>query len=203
MSKFFLYRLNSMLRGCGLVFLFALLQGQVSADEQSAKAGNSAPSPAVENVMISVRTILASQQSGDDKGDIAKSHKKVAGELEDLRTKLEMLDYQKFQLLGTDQARVAIREKREIDLDRGHRLTVRPMYIERSGRKGNPEHRSGEMRHKVGMWLLWNDERGRTILDTMMHFKCGENLLTAVESPGRKGVMLAIRVDPEQKQVSR
>lgn len=105
----------------------------------------------------------------------------VPANIQDLKAKLGKLHYQNYELLGEMREVIPLTERREIKLSKGNHLILRPMYVE--GRK-------------VGMWIRWDDDHRRQVLNTMMHFHCGESLVTGAESKEGRGTILALRVSP-------
>ena len=109
----------------------------------------------------------------------------VSENLYDLNKKLKKLNYKHYKLLGTRKQQVALKKKTDINLADGHILTVRPLYLT-----------PGEKSSRIGMWLHWADKSGMEILDTRMHFTCGEAMVTGMEQTSKDGRILAIDVTP-------
>ena len=107
--------------------------------------------------------------------------RKVDSRLKDLSNKLSKLQYREYSLLSTQDTKLNVTEKKVLHLPKGHSLAVRPLYVQ--GRR-------------VGMWLKWKDGGGMKILDTRMHFTCGENMVTGTDNTHDSGIILAISVNP-------
>lgn len=101
--------------------------------------------------------------------------------LGDLSKKLSKLQYQEYSLVSSQGAELSVTEKKVLQLPKGHSLAVRLLNINKK---------------KVGMWLKWKDGSGMKILDTRMHFHCGENMVTGTNSSEDSGMILAISVKP-------
>lgn len=99
--------------------------------------------------------------------------------ISDLQSKLENLHYRQFRLVASYQDVVEIMKKQTMLLELGQRLMVRPLYMRDD---------------KIGLWLRWVDSDGAELLDTRMHFKPGESIVTGVDNSGERGTILAINV---------
>lgn len=102
--------------------------------------------------------------------------------LGDIQAKLAKLEFNRFTLLGSETRTVSLMSKETLSVN-GQSLTVRPLYIKDD---------------RVGMWLKWRDPEGMDVLDTRMHFDCGESVITGTESKGDRGIVLAIRVSQKR-----
>lgn len=131
----------------------------------------------VEVVSLEVRTIKAANVERQRPGTFL-----VDERLADLRQKLQQLPFNSFELLEKHNLTAPVKRRSELQLSRGNRLTVRPLYHD------------GE---KVGMWLKWRDGRGEVVLDTRMHFMSDEAMLAGTEDlASNGGIVLAVRVTP-------
>lgn len=101
--------------------------------------------------------------------------------LEDLRPKLSHLHYASYRLLAEKSVVIPITSRKVVNLSKGHKLTVRPLYA-------NDE--------RVGVWMKWKDGDGMEVIDSRMHFQCNEHMLTGLETNEDKGLVLAIQVSP-------
>ena len=140
-------------------------------------------------VTVRVRAIRASEMFPDRQQRKAAGGLEIDPLLEDLQEKLRKLHYRKYVLLDTKEKTILMEQKEIIDLVDGNELTLRPIYI-KAIEPGNG--------HRVGMWIHWTDRAGTEVLDTRMHFSCGENMLTGTEGTGDTGLVLAIRVTPKE-----
>lgn len=138
----------------------------------------------VESVTVRVRSVRATGVlNSQDNSPI-----EVESDLEDLSPKLKKLHYRKFTLLDTQQRKVTLMQRETMLLIDGNKLTVKPLYVQAQ------EHTD---RKRVGMWISWLDKTGEEILDTRMHFTCGENMVTGTDGTEDSGLILAISVSPE------
>lgn len=129
-----------------------------------------------EEVVVRVRTIRATELVDGEEVEVT-----VDESIRDLSAKLRQLHFRNFQLVASERQRVPLLRKQNIALTEGQQLTVRPLYVAQK---------------RTGMWLKWSDRNGGPILDTRMHFECGESMLTGTERAGDTGVILAIDVMP-------
>ena len=150
----------------------------VYADPQASDlhSAESQLTPSTGSVVVQVRTIRASERNNKAKTSQALV---VDPRLEDIHEKLAKLGFRKFQQIASQEQNLAFRQKETLNLGDGQTLTLRPLYIED---------------HRIGMWLKWLDRSGAALLDTRMHFDCGENLLTGTDGNADDGVVLAIGV---------
>lgn len=126
-------------------------------------------------ITVSVRAVHASQPASKDG-----TEREVDSDLHDLRAKFDQLPFHAFRLLSEQKEVVPFKKKQTFRLPNSQTLTVRPLAIENN---------------KVSLWLKWQEKGGEDILDTRMHFGCGESMLTGVDSEAPdSGVILAITV---------
>jgi len=125
-----------------------------------------------EAVSFAPRAKLASQEGSFDP------------RLADLRSKLQRLNFRTFKFVTSERKSVPITRKEVLDVGMGDTLTVRPIYVEKD---------------RVGMYLNWQDRSGNCILNTRMHFKPGESVLTGMDHAAGDGMILAIDVKPERE----
>ena len=104
--------------------------------------------------------------------------------LSDIRKKLRKLQYNNYSLLAAKDTHVDLSQKKSLEIGNGHSVALRPLYIEGK---------------RIGMWLRWEDPNGMKVLDTRMHFNCGEPMLTGLEHTDDTGIILAIQVQPKDK----
>jgi len=133
-------------------------------------------------VSIDIRALIGSEPASDGVGGVSAAS--LDSDIKDLASQLSRLRYEKFELLDFKQQEVNLRSRRKVELPRGQKLVFKPMYVE-----GN----------RVGMWMRWNDHKGMRLLDTLMHFECGETIVSGVESSNDHGYILAIKVHPIYK----
>ena len=136
-------------------------------------------------VRIRVRTVKATLRLPDQElpdptsSQGAPIDRIVDDSLFDLAPKLEKLHFKKFHLVSSQDEVVPMMKKATMYLQDGNTLSVRPLYLD------GP---------KIGMWLRWQSATGVKILDTRMHFHCGESMLTGTDGDGDSGMVLAIDV---------
>lgn len=128
-------------------------------------------------VTVNVRTVRATNIRPHG----AKEKLEVDKRLADLTPKLRKFQYQDYSLIASKQEFIGLTSRKEIALNEGYSLAMRPLYIDGK---------------RVGMWLRWQDAHGMKLLDTRMHFNCGVPVLTGTESSPDSGVILAISVAP-------
>lgn len=104
----------------------------------------------------------------------------IDGRLADLKSKLSRLPYTNFRLLSTHDVPVLLRRKTTIRLDNGQLLNVRLLYADAE---------------RVGMWVRWSDKDGMELLDSRMHFKCDEPVVTGATNTTDSAVILALDVE--------
>jgi hypothetical protein len=86
--------------------------------------------------------------------------------LADIADRLRKLDFTHFRLIDTEAQDVEVMRRATIDLANDHQLTVRPTYQEDN---------------RLGLWMKWVDNLGKTVLDTRLHLPCGEPVLAGTE----------------------
>ena len=131
-------------------------------------------------VKVRIREIHGLGIANKANGDVS-----ISEELRDLDKKLKKLNYQEYQLLDTQMQEVVLKQRANLSFSDGHVLTVRPLYLTPAGEAS-----------RISMWIHWADKLGMEILDTRMHFTCGEAMLTGVEQTNKDGRILAIDVTP-------
>lgn len=160
--------------GVRAFFVVALIlsAGSVLADGPFESSGRS--------ISMSVRTI---QARGPLRGHEAavSGGRSIDPSLSDLRSKFEKLPFKTFKLVDSQEQIVPMKRKETLRLPNGHSLSVRPLSVDDE---------------KASIWLKWQDKGGEDLLDTRMHFGCGESMLTGVDSAHDSGVILAISVRP-------
>ena len=120
------------------------------------------------SILVSVRVVEASEALPE--GPHSHNCKVSLGEgLEDIRSKLQKLNFKSFKLIDKGSLVVPLLQKARIALIKGQSLTVRPLYAEPG---------------RIGMWLKWIDSEGMEVLDTRMHFDPGESMITGTDSEG-------------------
>ena len=99
--------------------------------------------------------------------------------LADITLQLNKLRYRHFTLMTLQQRQVQLMKRELITLPGGHSVNLRPIYLENN---------------RVGMWIRWQDPSGAPVLDTRMHFSCGQTLVAGTESGD-----FAVDADPKSK----
>lgn len=132
-----------------------------------------------EDVRVHIRAVEGTEPV---KGNLFKAEDlKVDSRIDDLRPQLSKLHYASYKLLSDKSAVVPVTKRRVLNLANGHKLTLRPLYANDK---------------RVGMWLKWSDAAGMEVIDSRVHFKCNENMLTGFETNPERGLILAIQVSP-------
>ncbi len=131
------------------------------------------------DVVVDIRTLKGEGHLEDGKKI------RLEPRIKDLRKKLRKLTYAKYSLLTHKNEIIPLASKKVLKLGNGHRLALRPLYV--NGKR-------------VGMWMRWKDPDGMDIIDTRMHFTCGEHMLTGLEENTDRGLILAIQVDPYYRE---
>jgi hypothetical protein len=132
-------------------------------------------------VDVRVRVIKATEPIEPSSEDARAIVQRLEPAIEDLAAKLEKIEFKNFRLLTAVQETVGLKKKTTLPLSDGQSLVVRPLYVED---------------RRAGLWLKWLDRGGAQILDTRMHFPCGESLLTGTDHQTDAGLILAIDVNP-------
>jgi len=171
------------------------------------KSGMNRPSSAQPDsdamIGVSVRVIraedrrAAANQSLDSpnngKGIDQKFEQSIDPGLADIRMQLSKLQYVRFALVTIQQRQVGLMKRESLSLPDGHSLTLRPMYLENN---------------RVGMWIRWADASGDPVIDTRMHFSCGQTLVAGTDigmsalgadPANRSALILAINAKPLEK----
>lgn len=130
-------------------------------------------------VKIYVRTIEASQHIDGERQDGESAS--IDPSLSDISHKLNRLPFQSFRLVGSKEQELSLKRKDTLKLADGQSLTFRPLYTDNK---------------RVGLWLSWRDRAGTDILNTRVHFDCGDSVLTGTDSSPDGGMILAIRAAP-------
>lgn len=99
--------------------------------------------------------------------------------LRDISKQLRKFHFTKFELLSAQRKTVDVMRRDVIQLVDGHRLLLRPTYLEDN---------------RVGMWLKWKDGSGQPLLDTRVHFPCGKTVMAGTEIDFKKKPRV-LRVD--------
>jgi hypothetical protein len=169
---------ESLINRPGSICLFFVVIATIFCLASVANAERAKGSKGEGQVSVTVRTVMATGvRTGSSQGQGTHVGKKI----HDLTDKLSKLHYQRYTLVSSRNDVVSMQQKKVLSLGKGHTLALRPMYI-----KGN----------RVGMWLNWKDEQGAKLLDTRMHFTCGESVVTGTERSADSGLILAIDVTP-------
>lgn len=129
-----------------------------------------------QHVNVEVRTVLGVRSQTDHPEKVL-----IDSRLRDLAPKLQKLQYDKYQLLSARQESIPVAGRHTMMLSNGQRLTLHPLYVKDE---------------RVGMWMKWDDSSGMQIIDTRIHFNCGEDALTALESNPERGLILSVKVTP-------
>lgn len=134
----------------------------------------------VNTVVVNIRTVRAYDPATEESSKTLKSRDYLIDKrIEDLRSKLEKLNYRGFKLLSSSRAEIKMKGRETIQLVDGQTLTIRPLYLENK---------------RACLWVKWNGQAGEDILDTRMHFDSGESMLTGTNHGDETGIVLAIDV---------
>jgi hypothetical protein len=131
-----------------------------------------------EGIRVNLRVI--SGIGSDEEG--ASMPAQIDDRIKDLTIKLRQLHFREFKLVSEQDKIVPMAKKQAVTIGNGETLTVRPVYVDK---------------HRVGMWLRWQDRDGKQILDTRMHFNCGEPMLAGTDRSSGASTILAITVHPQ------
>lgn len=158
-----------------LVLPFALPCNNSIADEPALGNAGSADS-----IRVRVRTIRATGNLDEvSEAAFGDTRPSVDDSLRDIQQQFQKLHFKKFRLVSSQQEVVPLMKKQMIYLVEGNTLAVRPFYLD--GRK-------------IGLWLRWIDGSGMKVLDTRIHFNCGESFITGTDGDANTGTVLAIDV---------
>ncbi len=145
----------------------------------------------VSSVMVHIRAVRAlekvepepvSEHSGGS-GD--SDTLQIDTRIRDLADKLEKLHFRNFHLISSQREVVQIGKRQNVALVDGNQLTLRPLTLDDK---------------RISMWIKWQDGSGMQVLDTRMHFDCGESVVTGVEQAADTGLILAIDVSPIKRE---
>lgn len=157
---------------CVISFLYSAgAANQAVAENQNLKTR---PESTSSGVTVHVRMLRASDPVNGTEQPL-----QIDKQLEDLRPRLDRLHYHTFKLVGAQNRLINVNRKVTLNLSDGHSLVVRPIYIQKE---------------KAGLWINWKDEDGASILDTRLHLRPGEIILTGTDSNADSGLLLAIDV---------
>lgn len=135
----------------------------------------------IEHVRVRVRVIKATEPIAEE-GVVGEDGAQVVEpQIQDLASKLEKIDFKQFRMITAVREQIGLKRKTTLSLSDGQALIVRPLYVED---------------RRTGLWLKWLDRGGAEILDTRMHFECGESLLAGTNHRADAGLILAIDVSP-------
>ena len=130
-----------------------------------------------QDIRVNVRVIRG--VGSDEEGSSAPAV--IDDRIKDLATKLQRLHFREFKLISSQDKMVPMAKKLLVAISDGETLTIRPLYVEKN---------------RVGMWLRWQGDDGKQILDTRMHFNCGEAMLAGTDKSYGASTILAITVHP-------
>lgn len=170
---------------------FLLLAGLVSLVRPSLTL---AADPSGASVLVHIRAVRALERVEGSESRAARVNEiepdsdilQVDNRIRDLADKLRKLNFRTFRLISSQREVVPIGRKQNVGLVDGNQLTLRPLTLD-GGR--------------VTMWIKWEDGSGMQILDTRMHFDCGESVITGLEEASDSGLILAIDVSPMKRNV--
>lgn len=135
------------------------------------------------NIIVDVRTLKASDMIVEDEQaatmSVPMQDLKLDQRLEDLRPKLQRLNYRSFKLVASAHKSLPMTRRETIGLSNGHTLTVRPI---------------GSDDDTICLWLKWEDQAGNPILDTRVHVPRNESILAGTDHSADSGLILAISV---------
>ena len=131
----------------------------------------------VEDIRVNVRVIRGI--GSDEEGNRAPAV--IDDRIKDLSVKLRRLHFREFKLISSQDKVVPMAKKQVVTISDGETLALRPLYVEKN---------------RVGMWLRWQGGDGKQILDTRMHFNCGEAMLAGTDKSYGASTILAITVHP-------
>ena len=122
-----------------------------------------------EVVRVDVRMIRAAEPIAD--ADLIRGFAPPALDprLKDLTAQLSRLHYRRYTLVTSQSRDSEVMKRDSVALVNGHTLTLRPMYVQ-DGR--------------VGMWIKWDDQNGHPVLDTRLHFRCGQTFIAGMDGEG-------------------
>ncbi len=138
------------------------------------------------NITVDVRTLKASEIVPDEDPlagmSMPKRELRLDQRLEDLRGKLQRLNYRTFRLVSSERKSMPMIRRETINLGNGHTLIVRPI---------------GSDADTICLWLKWQDQTGSPILDTRVHVPRNESILTGTDHTLDSGLILAISVSED------
>jgi hypothetical protein len=138
------------------------------------------PEHSSESITFRVRTVQAMENLSPEQ--VSSEERVVDSNLGDLKDKFNKLPFRTFKLVDTQERQVTLKKRELIRLPNGDSLAVRPLHLD------------GE---KISIWLKWQDKSGASILDTRLHFHCGESMITGTDGTSDNGLVLAINVNAD------
>lgn len=109
----------------------------------------------------------------------------VDSKIHKLTKKLKDVPYQNFSLACSKSVVIPIKEKQDLTLDDGDKLSLELLYVDEE---------------RVGLWIDWRDPQGMQLLDTRMHFGCHETMLAGADGgdDSNSAKVLAISITDKQ-----
>ena len=135
-------------------------------------------------IVVRIRAIRASDKAAGEDGverAVPEGALQIDSRISDISTKLKKLHFRSFKLVSSQREVVPLGKRETITLIDGNHLTIRPLTVEN---------------RRVALWINWQDASGMQVLDTRMHFDCGQSMLTGVDGAQDNGLILAIDVSP-------
>lgn len=139
---------------------------------------------AEDKIQVKLRLLQASEKSMLGFSSFV-TDAEVDPQLTDLREQLNVLPFEHFKVLNTEQLSISIRKKTAFTLSNGHKIVLKPLSVE------------GE---QVSLWLKWKDETDQCLLDTRMHFDSSQAMLAGTDHNKDDGLLLAINVKALAKE---
>ena len=130
-----------------------------------------------DKVSVHVRTVMATEPKMASTGQSPI----IDSRLQDLALKFQKLQFRTFKLVSSQTRVVGLERKEVMSIGSGNTLMLRPISMDKN---------------RVGMWIKWTDSAGVEVLDTRMHFECGDSMITGADHTGDSGIILAIDVEP-------
>lgn len=112
---------------------------------------------------------------------------RIEPEQHDLTSKLSQLHFKSFKLVADETRNLAFDRTASLELGDGHALSIKPSY---------------RAKNKVCLWLRWVDTKGLEVLNTKLHLRSGEAVVTGTEEGSDTGTVLAISAVPARRSLN-
>lgn len=124
------------------------------------------------HTVLRIRSVYATEAKG---GEDPKTL--IPNTLQDIESELSTLPFKKFMLLDSQDVTISLKEKEQIKLSNGDKITIRPLYIN-----------SG----KLCFWFKWVDKKGLQVLDSKLHVEKGKGIIAGADSSEKEANLISL-----------